>query len=66
MSNVSNASNGRQNVLVVTYFYLHADHAAADVCQALTEVAETSTYRKQETPITVTVVELPWGTRYGA
>jgi small conductance mechanosensitive channel len=63
-TSVSNASSGQQNVLVVANFYLRADHDAAAVSEALSGIAETSPYRKQETAVNVAVAELPWGTRY--
>ena len=63
-SSVSNASGGKQILLCVANFYLHADHDGAAVCQALAEIAETSSYRKPETPVNVIATETPWGTRY--
>lgn len=63
-SSVFNASSGKQSLLCVTNFYLNADHDSAAVCQALTEIGETSKYRKPESAIKVTASESPWGTRY--
>lgn len=63
-TSVSNASGGKQSLLCITVFYLDADHDGAAICQTLTQIAETCSYRKAETPITVVVAELPWGTRY--
>lgn len=63
-SSVFNASGGRQSLLCVANFYLHADHDGAAVCQALTEIGELSKYRKPESPIKVVALENPWGTRY--
>ncbi len=63
-SNVFNASGGQQSLLCVTPFYLHADHDGAIVMKALTDIAETSGFRKAETPVTVVASETPWGTHY--
>ncbi|MBI3812746.1 MAG: mechanosensitive ion channel, partial [Nitrospirae bacterium] len=62
-SGISNASSGDRSLLCVTNFYLHPDHDAA-ARRRLTEVAETGSYRKPETPVTVIVMEKPWGTHY--
>ena len=45
-------------------FYLHPDHDAFAVRQRLAEMATSSSYRKPETPVTVIVLEKPWGTHY--
>ena len=45
-------------------FYLHPDHDAQAARQRLAEIAETSSYRKPETKVTVIVKEEPWGTHY--
>ena len=45
-------------------FYLHPDHNAFTVWRRLTEVAVSSSYRKPDTPVTVIVLEKPWGTHY--
>lgn len=63
-SSVFNASGGKQSLLCMTYFYLHANHDGAIVRRALAEIAETSSYRKPESPLTVVASETPWGTRY--
>lgn len=63
-SSVSNASGGKRSLLCVTNFYLRADHDGVSVRQALSETAETSSYRKPETPVKVVAAETPWGTRY--
>lgn len=63
-SSVYNASSGKQSLLCVTDFYLHPDHDGAAVCQVLTEIAETSRYRKSDTPVKVVAAEKPWGTHY--
>jgi small conductance mechanosensitive channel len=48
----------------VTHFYLEPDHDGAAVRQSLAQVAESSSYRKPETPVVVIVLEKPWGTLY--
>ena len=63
-SSVHNASSGKQSLLCVTNFYLHADHDGAAVRQALAEIATTSGYRKSDTPVKVTAAEKPWGSLY--
>ncbi len=63
-TSVFNASGGKQSLLCVTDFYLHADHDGAAVRQVLAEIAETSSYRKPETSVKVIAVEMPWGTHY--
>jgi small conductance mechanosensitive channel len=63
-TSVFNASGGKQSLLCVTDFYLHADHDGAAVRQALAEIGETSGYRKPETAVIVVAAETPWGTRY--
>lgn len=63
-SSVFNASGGKQSLLCVTNFYLNADHDAAAVRQALTEIGEISSYRNPESPVKVVASETPWGTHY--
>ena len=63
-ASIFNASGGKQSLLCVTNFYLHADHDGAAVRKALTEIAESCGYRKPETPVKVGVAETPWGTHY--
>jgi small conductance mechanosensitive channel len=63
-SSVSNASGGKRSLLCVTNFYLRPDHDGASVRVALSEIAETSSYRKPETPVKVVAAEAPWGTHY--
>lgn len=63
-ASVFNASSGSQSLLCVASFYLHANHDGNAVRQALVEIAQTSKYRKAETPVTVVAAEMPWGTRY--
>ena len=63
-ASVSNATSGNRSLLCVTDFYLHPDHDAVAARRRLAEVAETSSWRKPETPVTVIVLEKPWGTHY--
>ena len=63
-TNIFNASSGNRSLLCVTDFYLHPDHDAAAARTRLEEVAATSTYRKPDSPVTVIVLEKPWGTHY--
>lgn len=61
---VFNASSGNHVILCVADFYLHPDHDASGARAKLKEIAESSAYRQPETPVTVIVLEKPWGTHY--
>ena len=63
-TSISNASSGSRSLLCVAEFYLHPDHDAGAARQRLAEIADTSSYRKPESPVTVIVLEMPWGTQY--
>ena len=63
-SNIFNATSGNRSLLCVTDFYLHPDHDAAAARKRLTEVVETSSFRKPDSPVSVIVLEKPWGTHY--
>ena len=63
-ANIFNATSGNRSLLCVTDFYLHPDHDAAATRKRLTEVVETSSFRKPDSPVTVIVLEKPWGTHY--
>ena len=63
-ASIFNASSGNRSLLCVADFYLHPEHDASSVRQRLAEVATTSPYRKPETPVTVIILEKPWGTHY--
>lgn len=63
-SGVYNASSGSRSLLCVTDFYLDPDHDGSSVKQCLGAVAESSAYRKLETPVTLIAMEKPWGTHY--
>jgi small conductance mechanosensitive channel len=61
---VRNANCGRRSHLSVADSYLHPDHDAAQVHQALHDMALTSPFLQIRKPLTVVVVEKPWGTHY--
>ena len=61
---ISNASSGKRSLLCVTDFYLHPDHDASVARKQLEQVAAHSAYRKPDSPVTVIVLETPWGTHY--
>ena len=63
-TSIFNTTSGNRSLLCVADFYLHPDHDASLARKRLTEVAETSSYRKPESPVTVIVLEKPWGTHY--
>ena len=63
-ASIFNASSGNRSLLCVADFYLHPEHDASLVRRRLTEVAQTSSYRKLDTPVVVIVFEKPWGTHY--
>ena len=63
-TSIFNASSGQQSLLCVAEFYLHPEHNASLVRKRLTDVAEQSSYRKPETPVSVIILEKPWGTHY--
>ena len=63
-ANIFNASSGNRSLLCVADFYLNPDHDAALARKRLEEMAQTSSFRKPETPVTVIVLEKPWGTHY--
>ena len=63
-ASIFNATSGSRSLLCVTDFYLHPDHDAAAARKRLTEVVETSSFRKPDSPVTVIVLEKPWGTHY--
>ena len=61
---IANATSGQRSLLCVVEFYLHPDHDAVGVRTQLAQIAESSSYRKCDTPISVIVMEKPWGTQY--
>ena len=63
-THIFNASSGNRSLLCVTDFYLHPEHDAAAARTRLEAVAKQSAYRKPDSPVTVIVLEKPWGTHY--
>ena len=61
---IANATSGHRSLLCVAEFYLHPDHDAVGARAQLAQIAETSSYLKPDTPISVIVMEKPWGTKY--
>lgn len=61
---IFNANDGGQNLQCVADFYLHPHHDAAQIRQALYDVALTSAFLQIEQPIKVSVSDKPWGTHY--
>ncbi|MFE8072321.1 mechanosensitive ion channel [Marinobacteraceae bacterium S3BR75-40.1] len=61
---ISNVNDGSQTLLCVAEFYLHPQHDARQVREALRQVALTSPYVRLHKPVTVIVSEQAWGTRY--
>ena len=61
---IANATSGHRSLLCVAEFYLHPDHDAVGVRSRLAQIAETSSYLKSDTPVSVIVMEEPWGTKY--
>lgn len=54
-TNIFNATSGNRSLLCVADFYLHPEHDASLVRKRLAEVAETSSYLKPGTSVTVVV-----------
>ncbi|MBI3292247.1 MAG: mechanosensitive ion channel [Elusimicrobia bacterium] len=63
-SSIFNATSGNRSLLCVADFYLHPDHDALAASRRLREIAHSSAYRKPHSPVTVIVLEKPWGTHY--
>lgn len=63
-TSIFNATGGNRSLLCVANFYLHPDHDAAAVRRRFGEVANSSSFRKPETPVVVIASEKPWGTHY--
>lgn len=61
---IFNANDGLPRLQCVADFFLHPQHDAARVRQALRDVALTSPYLHFGGPIAIVVQEKPWGTRY--
>jgi len=63
-SSVHNANSGARDLMCVAEFYLHPEHNAFMARHKLREVAVTSPYLNLNRPISVVVLEKPWGTLY--
>ncbi len=63
-ASVFNSTSGSRGLLCIANFYLHPDHNASAVRESLTGVALASSYRTPDSPVTVIVLEKPWGTHY--
>jgi small-conductance mechanosensitive channel len=63
-TSVVNSTSGNHSVLCIASFYLHPDHDASAVRESLKEAAALSDYYRPHSPVSVTVVERPWGTHY--
>jgi small-conductance mechanosensitive channel len=63
-TSIHNATSGSRSLLCVADFYLHPEHDAAAARNTLERVAETSSFRAEESPVAVIVLEKPWGTHY--
>jgi len=63
-SSIFNATSGKRSLLCVADFYLHPDHDALAASRRLKEIAEISTFRQPNSPVTVIVLEKPWATHY--
>ena len=61
---VHNANNGAPTLQCVADFYLHPEHDAVQVCQALWDLALTSPFLQLDQPVAVVAQERPWGTHY--
>lgn len=61
---IFNANDGGVNLLCAADFYLHPAHDAAKVEHALYDVALTSSFLQIEKPVSVVVLNKPWGTHY--
>jgi len=63
-TSILNSSSGNRSVLCIASFYLHPDHDASEVREKLMEVAASSSYRRPDSPVSVSAMEKPWGTHY--
>lgn len=61
---IANATSGHRSLLCAAELYLHPDHDAVGVRAQLAQIAEASSYRMPDTPVSVIVMEKPWGTKY--
>jgi len=63
-SSIFNSNDGSQNLMCIADFYLQPDHDGAQVKHKLHDVAMASAYLQLNKPISVIVIEKPWGTHY--
>ena len=63
-TSIFNATSGQRSLLCVADFYLHPEHDALAASTRLKEIAQSSSYRKPDSPVTVIIAEKPWGTHY--
>lgn len=61
---IFNGNDGSQNLMCVIDFYLHPKHDGASVKHKLHDVALTSAFLQMDKPISVIVMDKPWGTHY--
>ncbi|MEZ4591553.1 MAG: mechanosensitive ion channel [Chloroflexota bacterium] len=61
---IYNDNSGQREHQCVADFYLQSEHDAEIVRQKLRQVALTSPYLQLDRPISVIVIEKPWGTHY--
>ncbi len=62
--NISNSNDGDRTLMCVADFYVHPDHDARMVREALRDVALTSAYLDYDRPVLVVLSETPFGTHY--
>ncbi|QEG41832.1 mechanosensitive ion channel family protein [Roseimaritima ulvae] len=62
--NISNANNGERTLMCVANFYVHPDHDANAIREALREVAMTSAYLEYGKPVLVMLADEPFATHY--
>ena len=61
---IHNANNGGPSLMCVAEFYVRPQHDAFIIRDALEDIALTSPFLQLAKPVTVTLNEEPWGTRY--
>lgn len=61
---IHNANNGAPTLQCVADFYLHPEHDAVQVCQALWDLALASPFLQLDQPVAVVAQERPWGSHY--
>lgn len=61
---IFNRNKGSHNLMCIADFYLHPKHNGANVKHKLYDVALTSAFLQISKPISVIVMDKPWGTHY--